>query len=212
MKTNLTGLARLIASCCCVSASVGCAAKLEANDDEAAAVPTFSSASLGEGVTSTLIDATNDKIWRYFDLDTGEGVTEDNAGWDLKLCRFKVLTNGGVTGDGGVEVAAFENAEFDAFEAAPREGFEGDREDSVGEQDNQQGDANTDPDNAFYSKDRNWYDYNLNNHTLSPHPWVYFVHTTDGAYFKLAFEGYYDKAGTPGWIKFKWAAVEPAAD
>jgi hypothetical protein len=190
--------------------SVGCAADLKANQDGPDTVPIFSSESLDDGVTSTLIDASNDQIWRYFDLDTSAGVTEDDASWDLKFCRFKVLSNGGVTGEGGVEVAAIENADFDAFDRAPGAGFGGDRADSVTEQDSAEGDTNTDPDNAFYSKDQNWYDYNLNNHTLSPHPWVYFVKTTEGAYFKLAFAGYYDKAGTPGWLQFKWAAIAAA--
>lgn len=36
---------------------------------------------------------------------------------------------------------------------------------------------------------------------------VYVVRTPEGNYFKLEMLGYDDDAGTPGFIRFRWAAL-----
>lgn len=57
--------------------------------------------------TTTVIDASSDTEWVYFDLDTLTEVTEAD-GWDLGFQRETLIVNGGVNGDGGVEVSFYE--------------------------------------------------------------------------------------------------------
>ncbi|MCR9164401.1 MAG: HmuY family protein [Nannocystaceae bacterium] len=147
----------------------------------------------------TTIDATDEEAWVYFDLETGAQVEVDDPmtdlGWDLGFRRFHVATNGGVSGNAGCEVALVEQP-FDAVSTIPTEGYVVDQED--GEDDNE------DPDYAFGQ----WYDYDFMTHVLTPKPQTYVVVSGAGNVFKLAFEHYYDEAGTSGYPRFAWAPLE----
>ncbi|HJK98586.1 MAG TPA: HmuY family protein [Polyangiaceae bacterium LLY-WYZ-14_1] len=155
-----------------------------------------------DGVTiTTVADATDTDVWQHLDFDTGFATDPDEAGWDLAFSRFRVRVNGGVSGDGGVEVAALSGTDFDAVTNAPTEGWTSSWEDGD--------DTDEDPDNVFNNGTDDWYDYELSTHTLTPRDVTYVVATTDGGYVKLAFDGYYDDAGTPAIITFRWAEVDP---
>lgn len=190
----------------CSLAAVGCAAKLEAKGDEVTrregdviSSGKFESTVLADDVVETLVDATAECDWQRFDFDTGEAVNEEQ-GWDLAFCRFRVISNGGVTGDGGVELARLESKDFEDVTAAPSDGFEADREDGE--------DGNMDPDNTLNMSGMSWYDYELEHHELSPHDATFVVRSSEQRYFKLRFEDYYDAAGTPAWVKFRWAEID----
>jgi hypothetical protein len=156
-----------------------------------------------KGSLLTSVDATDQYGWQQFDLDTGQSSTDD-AAWDLGFQRFKIHTNGGATGSGGVFVVQLKGQSYDALEKAPDMGFAADRPDSVGDA----GDADSDPDNVFNSDTDDWYDYNVNTHELSPMDITYVIASTDKRFYKLKIEAYYDNAGTPAQIKFRWKAIE----
>jgi hypothetical protein len=192
--------------CLCVSA--GCASTLEAKSVPKASADegfepsgSFMSKAGDDGITETVVDATSDDDWHRFDFDSGKSSDAD-ADWDLEFRRFVIRTNGGVNGAGGVEVALLSDTDFASVDAAPSSGFAADREDGPE-------DENTDPDNSFNSGTDNWYEYNVMKHTLTPKKATYVVHSSEGRYFKLTFDNYYDKAGSPAHIRFHWAEIDP---
>jgi HmuY protein len=164
----------------------------------------FKNTGRSDGSLVSVVDATDMNEWQQFDLDTGTAV-EGDSGWDLAFTRFRIKTNGGVTGKGGVYVVALEGQSFDALEKSPNMGFAADRVDSVGDA----GDADMDPDNVFNSGDADWYDYNVMTHELSPKDITYVFASTEKRFFKFRIEQYYDSAGTPAKFKFHWKQIEP---
>ena len=192
--------------------TAACADKLEAdpagNVDEAEAGfvqnGKFASKPLADGVTETKVDAYDSESWQRFDLDTGLPANDERT-WDLEFSRYFIHTNSGVSGDGGVEVLAID-ASFASVTDAPNDGYAVDREDS-------DGDTNSEPDNPFNSPEHSWFDYDVNKHTVSAHPdRVYVVRSSEGATFKLEILAYYDKAGTPSQLRFRWQSLAAAGD
>lgn len=157
---------------------------------------------LGEGVWRTTVDASVNEAWVYLDLDARRELPVDEAlttqDWDLAFQRFKIISNGGVSGPGGVAAAALTGTSFEALTRAPESGFQADETDGT--------DENSDLDSAFL-KGEGWYYYDLGKHRLTARETVYVVRTTDGGYFKLKLLGYYDGSGNSGHVSFEWASV-----
>lgn len=130
------------------------------------------------------IDATDYDVWVGLDLDTLAFVDDASASWDLAARRFEVKLNGGVSGDGGVEVA---DVDPDAPGQIPAEGWYTDEPDA---------DGDGVPEYAL----QDWYLYDYETHELSPAPQTWLVRTTEGGIVELAFASYYDDAGTPARI------------
>lgn len=144
----------------------------------------------------TVVDASSSDEWVALSLDTGAVV--DDETWDLRFQRYQVRTNGGSSGEGGVEVAILDEADFLELEQAPDAEWVVDS-DELGE--------NDEPQYAF-SQDGGWYEYDLATHRLSPRAdRVYVVKTVGERYFKLRMDGYYDDDGNAGHPSFTWSAV-----
>src|ERR1043165_86485 len=98
-----------------------------------------------DGFTHTRIDATKSDLWIYLDLETDTEVFPAAPGtssaWDLGFQRFKIKTNSGVNGGGGMEGLALPEQDFEALTKAPASGYITDQEDSS--------DEGTDPDYVF---------------------------------------------------------------
>jgi hypothetical protein len=156
-----------------------------------------------DGSVVTRVDATIESEWQQFDLDTGEEV-EGESDWDIAFSRHRIRTNGGVTGEGRVQVAALEGESFEDVERAPDEGFAADREDSTGDG----GDTDSDPDNVFNSGPEDWYEYNVMTHELTPKDITYVIASTAERFYKFRIEDYYDSAGTPAKMRFRWSEIE----
>lgn len=156
--------------------------------------------------TLTRLDASRDTAWVYLDLDTGEQVPAAMAAgdgeWDLAFQRFRIISNGGVSGVGQTTVAALVGTELEAVSQAPRDGYWADQPDGP--------DANEDVDSAFLVNE-GWYRYDLLAHKLSPRDNVYVVRTGRGAYFKLRLLSYYDQAGSAARLSLLWAQLSPPA-
>lgn len=152
------------------------------------------------GVIETVVDAQSEEEWRKLDLDTGEQ-SDDEKKWDLSFSRSRILINGGLSGPGSVSVATLRQA-FDKVNDVPADDeFHGEEPDSTGEK----GDADTLPDNPFYSSGDDWFVYNVMTHELTPREVTFVVKSTEDRNYKLRFLGYYDSDnGTPGVVSFRW--------
>ncbi len=182
----------------------GCADDIKPEPTPEPTETRITSSALGNGVTRSIVDATQEEHWVYMDLDTGLEVTpaspESSPDWDVAFKRFQVKSNGGISGTGGVQAVKLAGADFDAVTRAPVDGWIVDAEDSD--------DEGTEPDFVFLT-DGFWYDYDLATHALTPADQVYVVQSSGGAFFKIAFLGYYDAAGSSGFPTFQWASVLP---
>lgn len=189
--------------------SVGCAADLRATtqtDDGIADTggPTDTEA-VGGGDTGapqvfrTVIDASSEEVWAPLDLDAAHtGAQPEDSGWDLQARRYLIALNGGVSGEGGVQVAILDGVTLDGVDAAaldalPAAAWVSDQEDDDG-----------DGIPAYALNE--WYDYDSAAHTLSPKARVYALRSTEGARFALQIEDYYDEAGTSGHLSLLWGA------
>ena len=159
-------------------------------------------ACLDEGGEEEACDA-KCELWIFFDLETAQQVNpltpEDSDEWDVAFQRFKVKTNGGISGSGGVEGARLAGVDFSTLDQAPPGGYVVDAEDS--------GDEDVDPDYVFLGP-APWYDYDGTGHTLSPADAVYVLRSVEGNYFKVQMLDYYDDAGTSGFPKLRWGPIQ----
>lgn len=160
-----------------------------------------------DGTFATTIDASRPDAVVGFDFE-GRAEVSASAGapavWDLGFSRFKVTSNGGVSGGGGVEVAILPDVALAAVAAAPDAGWLRDEGDGP--------DMNSDPDTVFNRGDDTWFAYDPVTHKLTAKPRVYVVKSAEGGFFALAMQAYYDQAGTPGHVTFRWRPIAaPAA-
>ena len=145
------------------------------------------------------VDATSHDGWVYLDLETMSlvepGTPENSTEWDLAFKRSDIAVNGGVSGSGGVEVAAFPEYwdKFEDYTYAPPHGFATDE-------------AGEDGETAYVMAE--WYDYDPSTHTLSAADMLYFVQSVEGNYYRLRFIGYYDSEGTSGNVSFEFGPVD----
>jgi hypothetical protein len=185
-----------------------CATDLRDEDEaeDATEQPPVQNTPEGEAIR-TVINASTDDGWIYFDLESMAGLMptspEEAVDWDLAFQRFKIKSNGGVSGQGEVEIAPVTGVSWDALEAAPGGGYESDAADGA--------DENEYPDYVFNSGDT-WFVYDPSDHTLSPREVIYVVRSTEGNHFKLQMLEYYDEAGTAGFPSFRWANLPAPED
>ena len=161
----------------------------------------------GDGTTTTQVDASADDSWVYMDLESKSEVFPENpegsADWDLAFQRFKIKSNGGVSGTGGVQIAALSNTDFSGLTQAPSSGYMSDQEDSS--------DLDSDPDYVFLGSDP-WFSYSSSDHTLTPRDVIYVLRSVEESYYKIQMVDYYDAAGTSGFPSFNWAEVDAPAN
>lgn len=166
----------------------------------------FTHTVVAPGVIETVVDATSETAYAYLDLETGLAAMPsdpfDSEAWDLGFRRYFLITNGGVSGTGGC-AAARVTAGFDAITEPPSTGYLADALDIEEDED-------TGTDTAFnggVGSVNDWYDYDPATHRLSPRDVRFVVRSVEGHFFKLEMLGYYDAAGTPGMLRFRWARI-----
>ncbi len=101
--------------------------ELESGADQAQ----FDSAFFDDGGAAVqIVNARDNDVWIYFDLETFSIVSPadplSDPVWDVAFQRFKVKTNGGVSGSAGVAVATLKAADF-LTAVAPPDGYISDR-------------------------------------------------------------------------------------
>lgn len=176
----------------------------------------------GNGIYTVTVNATDKESWVYFNLADRTQVaspaepTRDST-WDLGFRRFFIKSNGGVSGAAQVQVSPILNASFeelDAAPSAPEGGWLQDRSKSQMSPDAPPDVVvSDDVDYAFNQStslsESGWYNYQPDDHTLSPAAVVYVVQTR-GRYFKIQLLNYYDGAGTPAVVSFRMAEIGAA--
>jgi hypothetical protein len=200
---NMPWLASLLCALCCACATDLRDEQAEASDAASPRLAVTNSDDEG-GATRTVIDASHDETFTYFDFETSAqampDTAEDSTLWDLGFQRFKIKSNGGVSGSGEVAIAILADIDFVPLTVAPSEGYISDEPDGD--------DENTYPDYVMNSGET-WFAYNPQDHSLKPRELAFVLRSVEGNYYKLQMLEYYDDAGTPGFPSFRWAAVDP---
>lgn len=164
----------------------------------------------GSGLYRLDVDASDESSWVLFDFAKRAAATGDD--WDVGFKRFLVKTNGGVSGEGGVRVAAVAGASFEALTRAPVDGWTEDRPGEDAPTDKPDEILESDIDHAFNqpndASENGWYLYDPTDHTLSAADLVYVVEARDGKFYKVAFERYYDDAGSPAILTLRFGEVD----
>lgn len=160
-----------------------------------------------DGTVETLVDATSITEWQYLELETGEAVTPEDPQtdhrWGLAFWRYVVNSNGGVSGTGGGSIARLEGTSFEAVTRAPETGWVADWPDGPDDLDDM-------PDSLMANGVDDWFHYDLATHILTPREGVvYVVETPSENFFKIRLYAYYDSVGTPAYVRFLWAPVDP---
>lgn len=166
------------------------------DDGAAAGGPQIEHEEQSDGTILTTIDSTDAMRWIHLDLESrAQADVADPANseaWDLAFQRYDIAINGGISGPGGMEAIEIADTTLDALTTAPEGPWTTDAADGD--------DEDTDPDRAL----RGWYDYDFMTHVLTPKPNVFVVRSVEGGTFAVAVTGYYDDAGTPGWLQLRW--------
>lgn len=149
------------------------------------------------------VNAGEAQSWVFVDLDDRRQVPGAEAvgsvGWDVAFQRFRIISNGGVSGVGPVEVAVLPGQDLAALSAAPASGYAQDAADGP--------DDNQDVDSAFLAGD-GWYLYDLFNHGVNPRDIAYVVHS-DRGFWALKILAYYDETGTAARLRLDVKALAP---
>ncbi len=145
-----------------------------------------------------VFDTQSETEWHRYDFER-EGLVDDSLPWDLRLQRYHIALNGGISGDGGVRAVVLDGVDFDDVTAAdiPADtdpAWVTDAEDTDGD-----GEANT----VF----GDWYDYDVSTHILTSKPRVTLAQTVEGHVVKVEVLDYYDAAGSPGFLRLRWAEL-----
>ncbi|MFL5353005.1 HmuY family protein [Archangium sp.] len=150
-----------------------------------------------DGSRVALIDATSKSATVYFDLDEGREMKVDEAfdtnGWDMSFQRYVITMNGGGGNpDGEVSVAVLQGVGWDSLTEAPAAGYQQDASEPV-----------------FSDVAGGWYTYDLGQHKLVTRDGLlYVVRSSSGHFFKLQMLSYYDSAGTPAHLSFRYQRLE----
>lgn len=157
------------------------------------------------GLFDTQVNATFKESWVYVDFDAPKEMPASEAiataEWDVAFQRFKIISNGGVSGPGNVAVAILKKQDFEALDQAPSEGYLQDAPDS-------QTDGDQDVDSPFLIEGA-WYYYDLGKHRLTPNDVTYVIRTTAQNFIKLQMQSYYDSNGTSARVSLKWKKIPP---
>lgn len=150
----------------------------------------------GNGITRTTVDATDALAWVYVDADDDLAELDGpRPGWDLGFSRQRIMLDGGVSGDAGVELAIVPAARLEDVAAAPTDGWITDQADDD--------DENSEPEYAFDA----WFDYDPDTHVLTPKDLVFVVRTSEARLVATEIVSYYDEAGSSGLFTLRWRTL-----
>lgn len=162
-----------------------------------------------DGQIETVINASNfDIVARY---DFGTRVQSNDTIWDIGFERFKISTNSGATSSIGQSGACATSSKTFASitNASTCSTF---LADTLNVQVNVGSNVSGSQAATFglpYTGSpvmRDWYDYKIGE--LTPSNKVYIVRSSDSFnYYKVQIRGYYNSAGTSGYITFWWKQI-----
>ena len=141
----------------------------------------------------TVINASSEDSWVYFDFSRGEVVNihdKTSLEWDLAFRRSKVISNGGATNKfGKAGLIDLGSLNFDQVVDVPFDNYIPDMA------------TRTETENPILLK---WYRYNYLTHKLSAKPNTYAVRTANSKYVKVKFLDFYCANKETGCIKMQY--------
>ena len=141
----------------------------------------------------TVINASSEDSWVYFDFSRGEVVNihdKTSLEWDLAFRRSKVISNGGATNKfGKAGLIDLGSLNFDQVVDVPFDNYIPDMA------------TRTETENPILLK---WYRYNYLTHKLSAKPNTYAVRTANSKYVKVKFLDFYCTNKETGCIKMQY--------
>jgi hypothetical protein len=153
------------------------------------------------------INSTNSTAWKYFSFTTNDTVTvsdpANSSAWDLAFQRYRIKTNGGLSGKASGSAAnSYKKGQsgFDELSVVPdTTTFINDASISVAVQ---QGYATYVVNPALYT----WFslEFTTQGTQIVPSDFVYLVKTSTGKYAKVWFKSYYSTTNLSGYVTFQY--------
>jgi hypothetical protein len=153
------------------------------------------------------VDASSSTAWTQCDFATGMVVNGVSNSWELRFQRFKIGSNGGVSGSGNAAVCATGHSNLANVTSVSALGATC----SFTLDTNVSGSAAGGTAVSFtgHALLSDWYNYDENTHILSAKPDVYIVRSgeTPAKFYKFQMLDYYNSTGTSGFPKLRWSEV-----
>jgi hypothetical protein len=153
------------------------------------------------------INSTNSTAWKYFSFTTNDTVTvtdpANSTAWDLAFQRYRIKTNGGLSGNGSGSAAnSYKKGQsgFDALVSVPdTTTFVKDASISIAVQ---QGYATYVVNPSLYT----WFslEFTASGTQIVPTDDIYIVKTASGKYAKVWFKSYYSATNLSGYVTFQY--------
>jgi len=153
------------------------------------------------------INSTASAAWKYFSFATNDTVSvadpSTSMAWDLAFQRYRIKTNGGLSGKGSGSAAnSFNKGQtgFDALTIIPdTTTFAADASISIAVQ---QGYATYVVNPALYT----WFtlEFATQGTQIVPSDYIYIVKTATGKYAKVWFKSYYSATNLSGYVTFQY--------
>ncbi len=144
---------------------------------------------------SVSVDATDAAAWVHLDVP-GRAIVSAEDAWTVRVQRYRVALNGGVSGSGGAEAAWVLGGDTDPLDL-PAGPWVTDLADN-----NDDGE----PEYALGA----WYRYDGTTHVLTAEDRRYWVRSADHEPVSVVFHDYYDEAGTSGHVAMTWTLLGAA--
>ncbi len=154
-----------------------------------------------------VINSTNSTTWKYFSFTKNDTVSVSDpttsSDWDLAFQRYRIRTNGGISGNGkGSAANSYKKlqAGFDMLKLIPdTTTFAVDQAMQIAVQ---QGYATYNVNPVLYT----WFNIELgaNGTQIVPTDYVYIVKTATGKYAKVWFKSYYSSTNVSGYVTFDY--------
>jgi hypothetical protein len=153
------------------------------------------------------IDASSSAKWKYFSFEKNDTVTitdpQTSAGWDLAFQRYRIKTNGGLSGTAmGSAANSYQKGQsgFDALTSvSDTASFTNDESIQIAVQ---QGYATYIVNPELYT----WFAIELaaQGTQIVPSDFIYYVKTASGKYAKVWFKGYYSATNASGHVTIQY--------
>jgi HmuY protein len=153
------------------------------------------------------INSTGSTTWKYFSFASNDTVTiadpASSTAWDLAFQRYRIKTNGGLSGSGSGSAAnSYQKGQtgFDALKVVPdTTTFAQDASISIAVQ---QGYATYVVNPSLYT----WFslEFATQGTQIVPTDYIYIVKTGTGKYVKVWFKSYYSTTNLSGYVTFQY--------
>jgi len=153
------------------------------------------------------INSTGSTTWKYFSFASNDTVTiadpASSSAWDLAFQRYRIKTNGGLSGSGSGSAAnSYQKGQtgFDALKVVPdTTTFAQDASISIAVQ---QGYATYVVNPSLYT----WFslEFATQGTQIVPTDYIYIVKTGTGKYVKVWFKSYYSTTNLSGYVTFQY--------